>query len=64
MKRTQLIWIAGSVALLAVGVFVVPKILKKATAKVYKNSQPELDFDNMGPEIVKKENSEEYNDGN
>lgn len=54
MKRNQLIWIAVSVALLAVGVFVVPKILKKATAKVYKNSQPELDFDNMGPEIVKK----------
>ena len=55
MKKKELVWIAGSIALLAVGVYVVPKLLKKATAQVYKNSQPEIDFDEMGPEIVKKE---------
>jgi len=59
MKKKELVWIAGSVALLAVGVFVVPKLLKKATAQVYKNSQPEVDFDELGPEIVKKEKIEE-----
>ena len=64
MKKKELVWIAGSIALLAVGVYVVPKLLKKATAQVYKNSQPEIDFDEMGPEIVKKENTEEQSYGN
>ena len=63
MKKKELVWIAGSIALLAVGVYVVPKLLKKATAQVSKNSQPEIDFDEMGPEIVKKENTEEQSYG-
>lgn len=63
MKKKKLVWIAGSIALLAVGVYVVPNILKWATAQVYKNSQPKIDFNELGPEIVKKKNAEEEEQG-
>lgn len=49
------------VALTVVGFIVIPPLLKKYTNKMYKASlkKEEIDFDNMGPEIVKKDAEEE-----
>lgn len=49
------------VALTVVGFIVIPPLLKKYTNKMYKVSlkKEEIDFDNMGPEIVKKDAEEE-----
>lgn len=49
------LWILGSIALMVIGVFVVPKLLKIYTGKLYKKSHKEIDYDEMGPEIVKKQ---------
>lgn len=61
MKRKNIVvWIIGSAVLAVVGFIVVPKLVKKYGNRVYKESlkKEEIDFDNMGPEIVKK-NTEE-----
>lgn len=63
MKKKEL-WILGSIALMVIGVLVVPKLLKIYTGKLYKNSHKEIDYDEMGPEIVKKTASGGMEDGN
>lgn len=59
MKKKKLVWIIGSITLLTVGTYAIPKLLKKATAQVYKNTQPEIDFDKLEPDIVRKEDTEQ-----
>lgn len=61
--REKAVWIAGSIAMLLGGIFVIPKLLKKYTVKIYKSSHDEIDFDNLGPEIVKKDNKEDIKNG-
>lgn len=53
--------VAGSAAFTVVGVVVIPPLLKKYSNKLYKFSvkKNEIDFDNLGPEIVRKEETEE-----
>ena len=53
--------VAGSAAFTVVGVVVIPSLLKKYSNKLYKFSikKNEIDFDNLGPEIVRKEETEE-----
>lgn len=45
----------------AVGFIVIPPLLEKYSAKMYKSSleKDETDFDNLGPEIVPIKKSEE-----
>lgn len=54
-------WIIGIAAVTVIGFLVIPPLMKKYSNKIYKSSlkKDETDFDNMGPEIVKKEKSEE-----
>lgn len=54
-------WIIGIAAVTVIGFLVIPPLMKKYSNKIYKSSlkKGEIDFDNMGPEIVKKEKSEE-----
>lgn len=50
-----------SVVLTVIGFTVIPPLLKKYTTKLYKSSlkKDEIDFDGMGPVIVKKETEDE-----
>lgn len=53
-------WVLGLIALAAVGFIVIPPLMKKYSNKLYKKSlkEDEIDFDNLGPEIVKKEDAQ------
>lgn len=56
-----LLYVIGSISLLAVACFVIPKIMKSITNKVYKNSvkkKNENDDDDWGPELCKKNENE------
>ena len=56
-----LCWVLGVIAITVVGIIVIPPLLKKYGVKLYKSSakKEEIDFDNLGPEIVKKDKTEE-----
>ncbi len=54
-------WEIGVVAVAVIGVLVIPPLMKKYGSKLYKSSakKDEIDFDNLGPEIVKKNDDKE-----
>ena len=56
-----LCWVLGAIAITVVGIIVIPPLLKKYGVKLYKSyaKKEEIDFDNLGPEIVKKDKTEE-----
>ncbi len=44
------------IGLFVIGILFIPKLVKKTSNKIYKNmKKEEIDFDNMGPKIVKKD---------
>lgn len=47
--------------MLVIGIFIVPKCLKKGTGEIYKKGHRKIDFENLGPEIVKKDTKEQEN---
>lgn len=53
-------WIVGGVALLAIGFFAVPPLLKKYSNKLYKSSakKDHVDIESLGPEIVRIDRNE------
>ena len=53
--------IVTGLALMVAGFIFVPPLIQKYSNKVYKASlrRETIDFDNMGPEIVPKKNTEE-----
>lgn len=57
--RKTIYWIIGTVAVTTVGFLVIPPLMKKYSNKLYKFSlkKDNIDFENMGPEVVKKEKS-------
>ena len=57
--------IAGGIVLTAVGFIVIPRLLDKYANKAYKFSlkKEEIDFDNMGPEIVPSKEKEDEESG-
>ncbi len=59
-KQNIVLGIMGSVVLTVIGFIVIPKLIKKYGDKAYKSSleKEEIDFDEMGPEIVKKNTKE------
>ena len=57
--KKKIVMVVVFVAVLIVGIVVIPKLLKKYTGKLYKNTHGEMDLENMGPEIVKKETTNE-----
>lgn len=50
----------GAATLMVVGFIVIPPLIDKCAKKVYKASlkNEEIDFDDMGPEIVPKDEEE------
>ena len=57
--RKTIYWIIGTVAVTTVGFLVIPPLMKKYSNKLYKFSlkKDNIDFENMGPEVVEKEKS-------
>lgn len=60
-KKSKVWWIVGSLALTVIGFVVIPPLIDKYSSKVYKSfpKKNEIDFDNLGPEIVEKNESQE-----
>ena len=60
---SAVIAVTGAVGLTVVGIVVIPPFLRKYSNKLYKFStkNSEIDFDNLGPEIVRKEEMEDNN---
>ena len=56
----KICWIICGVAIAAIGFAVIPSLVRKYSNKIYKNSarKEEIDFDNLGPEIIKKDHQE------
>ncbi len=54
-------WVIGFIAVTVIGFLVIPPLIKKYGNKIYRSSLKKevIDFDNMGPEIVKKDKGEE-----
>lgn len=61
MNSSDILSAAMFVGMSVVGVTVVPKLTKKATKKKAKKTlavkTSKIDFDNMGPEIVRKDHT-------
>ena len=53
-------WVLGFLALAVVGAVVIPPLMRKYSNKLYKasNKKEDIDFDNLGPEIVKKDDDQ------
>ena len=64
-KGKKALIIAGGIALTAIGFIVIPPLLDKYANKAYKSSlnKEEIDFDNMGPEIVSSKEKEDEESG-
>lgn len=60
-KGRTIYWIIGIVAVTAIGFLVIPPLMKKCSNKLYKSSlkKDKINFENMGPEVLKKEESKE-----
>lgn len=54
-------WIIGIAAVTVIGFLVIPPLMKKYSNKLYRSSlkKDKIDYDKMGPEIVKKEEAKE-----
>ena len=53
--------VVGVIAVIIIGFIIIPPLMKKYGNKIYKFSLKKdyIDFDNMGPEIVKKEDKDD-----
>lgn len=59
MKANKILWrIIGLTTITVVGLIIIPPLMKQYGNKLYKKSieYDKFDFDNLGPEIVRKEN--------
>ena len=56
-KLSAALVLTGTAALTIAGAIIIPPLLRKYGNKLYKSSikNEEIDFDNLGPEIVRKE---------
>lgn len=56
----KILIILGAATLMVVGFMVIPPLIDKCSKKLYKASlkNEEIDFDDMGPEIIPKDEEE------
>jgi hypothetical protein len=56
-KGKKILFVVGGIALTAAAFVVIPPAINKVSRKVYRaqNDTSDIDFDNMGPEVVRKE---------
>lgn len=61
MKRSSriVLYVMGSVAVAAIAIAVVPPLIRKLSMRQYRASSgvSDINFDDMGPEIVEKRNN-------
>ena len=59
-KESKIWWLVGGVVVTTVGFIVIPPLYRKLTNKVAKmsSSTKDIDFNNLGPEIVKNDKHE------
>lgn len=64
MTEKKALIIIGGIILTVVGFIVIPPLMKKYSNKLYKSriKSEDIDFDSMGPEIVKKTKDSEMED--
>lgn len=64
-KQKRVMLIVGGVVLTVIGFAVIPPLLDKCANRAYKSSlkKEEIDFDNMGPEIVPSKDKEDEESG-
>lgn len=62
--KKKLAWLLGSMIVFLTALFVVPKLMKKYTGKLYKKSHKPIDFEDFGPKLVKRETEEGEEYGN
>lgn len=55
-KKNRAGWIIGSIGLTVMGFAIIPSAINKYSSKIYKSyiKKDTIDFDNLGPKIVKK----------
>lgn len=60
-RKQKVMRVIGSIVLSIIGFIVIPSIINKYGIKVYKHSMKKgkVDFDNLGPKIVKKGETKE-----
>ena len=59
-ENKNLIFVIVAIVLVVLGLIFVPKIINKLSNRIYKKmDRKEIDFDNLGPEIVKKDKEKE-----
>lgn len=56
-KGKKILFVVGGIALMAAAFVVIPPAINKVSRKVYRaqNDTSDIDFDNIGPEVVRKE---------
>lgn len=64
MSEKKVFIIIGGIILTVIGFMIIPPLMKKYSNKLYKSNikSGEIDFESMGPEIVKKTNDSEMED--
>lgn len=64
MSEKKTLIIIGGIILTVVGFIIIPPMMKKYSNKLYKSrmKSEDIDFDSMGPEIVKKTKDSEMED--
>lgn len=57
MSKGKIIYWFGLATVTTIGFLVIPSLMKKYSNKLYKFSlkKDKIDFENMGPEVLKKE---------
>ena len=57
MRKNKVWWWIGSSVLVVIGFTMIPYIINKYGNKIYKSSlkRDVIDFDNLGPEIIRKD---------
>lgn len=60
-KGKTIVFIIGFAVVAIIGFIIIPPFIKNMSNKMYKSSakKNKIDFDDLGPEIVRKNNKEE-----
>ena len=61
MKNIKILYVLCGIVLTAVGIMIIPLIMRKLTNQIYKKScrLKKIDFDKLGPDIINKSKDEE-----
>lgn len=64
MTQKKMLIIVGGIILTVVGFMIIPPLMEKYSNKLYKSriNSDDIDFDSMGPEIVRKTKDSETED--